>query len=83
VQEALHVIKRGQEALPWTACNSRGITYSYDSLATSMLPVHRKLLDAGERLWNVLVWFESDANVCGLRQEVHWVAGVLVAPQAA
>lgn len=37
----------GDAPLPWAACNSRGITYSYDSLATSVLPVHRKLLDAG------------------------------------
>ena len=41
-------LQPGEAPLPWTACNSRGIVYSYDSLATSVLPVHRKLLDAGK-----------------------------------
>jgi serine carboxypeptidase-like clade 2 len=70
VQEALHVIKRGQEALPWTACNSRGITYSYDSLATSMLPVHRKLLDAGLR---ALVFSGDQDGVVPTRSSRSWV----------
>lgn len=45
-------LQPGEDARPWQECDARAITYSLDSLLTSMVPVHEQLVKAGEAAWS-------------------------------
>lgn len=48
VQLALHAIQPNESTLWWTRCAGKNITYDVRSMTTSMIPLHKKLLAAGE-----------------------------------
>ncbi|KAH7859145.1 hypothetical protein Vadar_032170 [Vaccinium darrowii] len=49
VQKALHV-SDGQNLRKWSICNME-IFYSWSDSKESVLPIYKKLIDAGLRLW--------------------------------
>lgn len=38
----------GEAARKWKECDARALTYSLDSLLTSMIPVHKEMVNEGE-----------------------------------
>lgn len=44
----LPCLQPGEDARRWKECDARALTYSLDSLLTSMVPVHEQLVKAGE-----------------------------------